>query len=151
MKYFFWCCLKQKNAISKLVQLQFKRNLPSCTKWANINAIAGSLSLLQLSFSCNSSFCFNIGKKLRTHISFSTCFCYRKHSNNDKICALPCSACFQQHFHDWFSVFRCNSDLLKLVKNEHYTQLSTKYVIWQINTNCSPFQSLNMLFLKLIC
>ena len=31
-----------------------------------------------------------------------------------KIFPLPSSSCFQQHFHDWFYVLRCNSDLLKL-------------------------------------
>ena len=57
-----------------------------------------------------------MGKKLWRHLSFSsTCFCYyKKHPNNDnKICPLPSSSCFQQHFHDWFYVFRYNSDLSK--------------------------------------
>ena len=40
---------------------------------------------------------------------------YRKHpNNNNKICSLPSSSCFQQHFHDWFYVLRYNSDLQKL-------------------------------------
>ena len=58
-------------------------------------------------------------KKLWRHILFSSYFCcYRKHPNNDnndnKACPLPSSSCFQQHFHDWFSVLRYNSDLSKL-------------------------------------
>ena len=59
----------------------------------------------------------NMGRKLWRHISFcSTCFCYyRKHPiNNNKICLLPSSPCFQEHFHDWFYVLRYNSDLSKL-------------------------------------
>ena len=55
-------------------------------------------------------------KKLWRHISFSSaCFChYRKHPNNDnKICQLRSSSCFQQRVHDWFCVLRHNSDLLK--------------------------------------
>ena len=50
-------------------------------------------------------------------MSFSiTCFCYyKKHPNNDnKICPLPPSPCFQQSFHDWFYVLMYNSDLSKL-------------------------------------
>ena len=57
---------------------------------------------------------------VKSHISFSfTRFCYyRKHPNNDnKFCSLLCSTCFKQHFHDCF----------------------------QIDPNCSPFQSLNIL------
>ena len=76
-----------------------------------------------LSFACNPAFCFSIGKKLVTHISFSyTCFIYyRKHPNNDNmICRLPSSACFQQHCHEWSfisalpSVLRNKSDLPRL-------------------------------------
>ena len=55
-------------------------------------------------------------KKLWRHISFSSaCFChYKKHPNNDnKICQLRSSSCFQQRVHDWFCVLRHNSDLLK--------------------------------------
>ena len=58
-----------------------------------------------------------MGKKLRRHISFTfICFrYYRKHPNNDnKICLLPSSSWFQQHFHDWFYVLTYISDLLKL-------------------------------------
>ena len=49
-----------------------------------INAIAVSLFLLQLSFTCNRAFYFSIGRNLWRHISFSfTCFSYyRKHPNN---------------------------------------------------------------------
>ena len=73
--------------------------------------------LLQLSFAYNPAFYSNLGKKLWRHIlSSSTCFWYyRKHSNNDnKVCLLPSSSWFQQHFHDWFYVLRYNSDLSKL-------------------------------------
>ena len=34
--------------------------------------------------------------------------------NENEIWPLPPSSCFQQHFHDWFYVLRCNSDLDKL-------------------------------------
>ena len=55
--------------------------------------------------------------KLWIPILFSfTSFCYyRKHPNNDnKICTLPCSASFQEHFNVWFSVTGYNSDLGRL-------------------------------------
>ena len=54
--------------------------------------------------------------KANIRLISSTCFCYyRKHPNNDnKICPLPSSSCFQQHFHDWFYVVRHGSDLWKL-------------------------------------
>ena len=35
-------------------------------------------------------------------------------NNNNKICPLPSTTCFQQHFHDWFYVLSCKSDLSKL-------------------------------------
>ena len=59
---------------------------------------------------------------------FSICFCYyRKHTNKDnKICLLPSSACFPQHFHDYYLI-------------------SIKSVIWTVDANYFPFHSLNML------
>ena len=57
-----------------------------------------------------------MGRKLWRHISLSfTCFrYYRKHPNNDNnICSLLSSSCFQQHFHEWFYVLRYNSNLSK--------------------------------------
>ena len=87
-----------------------------------------------------------MGKKLRRHISF---FCtyschYRKYTNNDnKICPLTSSTCFQQHFHDEFPELRCNSNLKKLEWSA-VSLTSTKSVICQIFVNCSPFQLLNM-------
>ena len=56
---------------------------------------------------------------------------------------LASSACYKQHFEEWFSVFKCNADLRKL----EWTPLlltSIKSVICQIDVNCSPFQSLNI-------
>ena len=70
-------------------------------------------------------------------------FYYRKHTNNDKICLPPSSSCFQQLFHDWLNVLRYNWDLSNLI--EHYYIISTASVIWQIDRNFSPFQSLSML------
>ena len=74
--------------------------------------------VLTLAFIClQSSFLFQHRKKaMKTYIIFLHMFMfYRKHPNNDnKICPLPSSSCFQQHFHDWFCVFRYNSDLSKL-------------------------------------
>ena len=64
--------------------------------------------------------------------------CSANHAN--KIYPLPSSACFQQHFHDWFYVIRYSSDLLK----DYYYLTLTKSVIWQIGASCSPFQLLNM-------
>ena len=81
-----------------------------------------------------------MGKKLWRHISFSsTCFCnYRKHSNNDKkICPLlsfVTDSSYLGTIQIWWNL------------NEHYFHLtSTKSLICQIDANCSPFQSLNML------
>lgn len=63
----------------------------------------------------------------------------RETSNNDnKICLLPSFACLQQHFHDWFSVPRYNSD------NNYYYLTPTNSVICQINPNLFPFQLVNM-------
>ena len=79
-----------------------------------------SLFLLQLLFACNLAFYINIEKKPQRNTSSSSiCICYyRKHPNSDnKICPLPSSACFQDYFHDWFSVLsalRYNLDLAKL-------------------------------------
>ena len=72
-------------------------------------------------------------------MSFSCkCFCYyRRHSNNNKICLLPSSACFQQRFHDWFFVLWYNSD------EQHYYLTPTKSVICHIYA-VSPFQLLSM-------
>ena len=62
-------------------------NVSSCRKLASklkvnfFNAIAESLLL---SFACNWGFYFNIGKKLRSHKTFSACFYYySKYLNND--------------------------------------------------------------------
>ena len=76
----------------------FAWNLEKLSERA-VKYTAANLFLLQLSFVYNPSFYFNIGKKVRRHISFSsTCFCYyMKHNNNDnnnnnnnnnKICSL---------------------------------------------------------------
>ena len=112
--------------------------------WANwkfdfiINSNAVSLFLLQLSLACNPAFYFNIVKRLWRHASFSfTCFCYyrKPNPNNDNICPLQ-STCFQQRFHDWFSVLRFNSD------NHHYCLTPTNSVFCQIDTNFSnPVQA----------
>ena len=97
--------------------MRLKRNCLSAwngqanQKFTFINAITVSLFLLQLSFTCNSAFHFIMGEKLWMHILISS----RKHpNNNNKICPIPSSACYQQHFHDWFPVLRYNSDLVKL-------------------------------------
>ena len=85
-------------------------------KLAFINAIAVSLFLFQLSFACTLAFILTWGKSYEDiYLSFSASCFYRKHPNNDnKICSLPSSGCFQQHFHDRFSVLMYNSDLVKL-------------------------------------
>ena len=84
---------------------------------------------------------------IKSHISFSsTCFCYyRKHPNNDnKICSLLCSTCFKQHFHDCFLYLGTIQIWGNFIWHCHYLTW-TKSVICQIDPNCSPFQSLNML------
>ena len=94
-----------------------------------INAIAVSL------FWCSS---FNL-PAIIFFIFTSTCFSYYiKHPHNDnKICPLLS--------------FMTDSKYLGTIQiwwnlNEHYFYLtSTKSVIFQIDANCSPFQSLNML------
>ena len=122
MKYFFWyslnttVCNFNNSNIGTVNAIQ--------KKWSSKSKVHFQLKryyskfILTSAFKClQSSFLFQHGKKLWRHISFSsTCFCYyRKHSNNDnKICSLPSSSCFQQHFHDLFYVLRCNSDLSKL-------------------------------------
>ena len=101
-----------------------------------------SLFLHQLSFACNSASCFNMRKKLWRHKSlFSICFCFpRKYPNNDnKIWSLPPSACFQQSFHDWFSVIRCNSDPPKLEWTPLFYLTLTKSVICRIKIVLSIF------------
>ena len=47
----------------------------------------------------------------------------------------------QRHFHNWFSVLRHNPDLAKLEWAPLFFNFSK---ICQIDTNCSPFHSLNM-------
>ena len=54
---------------------------------------------------------------------------------------LKSSACFQHHFQNWFSVLILTWNL-----NEYYHYLTLpECVICQIETNCSPVHSLNML------
>ena len=55
-------------------------------------------------------------EKSYKHIFSSTCFCYysQRPNNNNKICPVLSSACFQHQFHHWFSVPWYNSDLAKL-------------------------------------
>ena len=78
---------------------------------------------------------------MKTSIS-STCFCsYNKHPNSDNnIRPVLSSACFQYSFLMTDSLYLSWRNM-----NEHYYLTSTKSVIWQIDSNCSPFQSLNML------
>ena len=57
------------------------------------NAIIVRLFLLQLSFAYNPPFYFNMEKSYKD-ISFSY------HNNDNKICPLLSSFCFQQNFHD---------------------------------------------------
>ena len=70
---------------------------------------------------------------------------YSKYPNNDyEIWLLSSSACFKQHFKDWFSVLQYNSDLTKLEWTPLLFNL-TKSVIFQIDVNHFPFLMLNML------
>ena len=147
--YFLWCCLN--TTVCEFNNFNFGNYLAAQN--GQVNQVCSSkrychkIFLFQLSFACDPAFYFNMGKKLGRNISCSsTCSCYyRKYTNNDnKICLLEPFACFRQHFHDWFSELRYNSGL----KNLEWTPLllnSTKSVIWQIDANCSPPSSLNML------
>ena len=128
MQYIFWYCLNTTmsqftNFNVRRVNAVKKRNFYSCTKWVSkvkftfINPNTVSLFLLHLSFACNSNFHCNMDKKTtKTYIILLHMFChYSKHThNNHKICLLASPSCFQQHFNDWFSVLRHNSDLKKL-------------------------------------
>ena len=84
---------------------------------------------------------FNMRKNLWTIILFSST-CYSvvigKQPNNNNM--YP-PAYFQQHFHDWFFVLGTIQVWRNL--NEHHYYY--KSMIRQIDTNCSPFYSLNML------
>ena len=115
MQYFFRYCLNTTvyefnnfnigtvNAIrKKFVQLHEMGEQIKSSLLLTV-VILVSLFLLHLSFACNPTSYFNMGKKLRRHISFSsTCSChYRKHPKNDNnICPQAFSACSQQHFYD---------------------------------------------------
>ena len=87
-------------------------------------------------------------KKLWRHALFPyTCFCYyRKHPNNDnKICHLSSSAFFQQHYHYWFSLLRCNLDVTKLEFKLLFFNFNQIRYFNHIDANWYPFQSLGML------
>ena len=131
--------------------MQFKRNLSRCPKWVSKLKVHFyqrycSKFILTSAFICSqSSFLFWPGEKAMKTMSFSyTCFFYYRKdpTNNNKICQLPSSACFQQHFNDWFSVLRYNLDLAKL----KWAPLSFNLaMIFQTDANYSPILSLNML------
>ena len=128
MQYLFWYCLNTTvseftNFNVRRVNVVKKRNFYSCTKWVSkvkftfINPNTEVYSYYTFHLPAIQIFIAIWAKKLRTHISFfSTCSChYSKHThNNHKICLLASPVCFQQHFNDWFSVLRYNSDLKKL-------------------------------------
>ena len=105
--------------------------------------------LTQFSFAYNPAFYFNMGKKLWRHRSFSST-CYSVIIGNILITIIIFAryhllVASNSTFMTDFYVLRCNSDLSNL--NEHYYYLiSPASVIWQINANCSPFHSLNVLF-----
>ena len=68
-----------------------------------------------------------------------------KHTNEDnKICPVASFTCFQQHSHDRLLALRYNSGMKKL-EWTHLLLTWTKSLICQIDANCSPFQSLDML------
>ena len=83
------------NAIQKKFSLSARNGRPNWKFTFNQSAITVSLFLLQLSFAYNPAFYFNMGRQI---LFSSTYFCYyRKHPNNDnKICPLLYSSCFQQ-------------------------------------------------------
>ena len=101
--------------------------------------IAVSWLLLQLSFAYSPAFFSAWGKKLWRYISFSsTCFCYyRKHPiDGNKICPLPSSACFQQHFMT-DSLYLSTIKIWRNLKEHFYYLSSTKSMICQIDANHS--------------
>ena len=53
-------------------------------------------------------------KAMKAYINLLHQYPFRKHPNNDdNICILPSSTCFQQYFHDWSLVLYYNSYLKK--------------------------------------
>ena len=109
-------------ALTLVQSMQFKGNLSSCTKLASklkfryfINAIAASLFVRHLSSPCNPAFYFNTGKKLRTQYHFPPHVSIITGNILITIITFACyyllPGCFQQHFLDWFSALRYNSDL----------------------------------------
>ena len=158
MKYFVWYCLNtivrkfnnsnigRVNAVQKKffylhkMGQQIKSSLLLTLLQQVYSHFNFNLPTIQLSVS-------NWEKTIWRHISFSsTCFCYyRKHPNNDnKICQLP-------YFLASSTTFMTDSTYLDTIQiyqnlNEYYYYLiSTTSLIWQIDANFSPFQSLNML------
>ena len=117
-------------------------NLFNCTKWASRLKVGfyqryWSKLFLTSAFICQQlGSIFQRGKNaMNTYIiPLLMLLYYRKHPVNDnKIFPLPASASFQQHFHN---LNKC-----------HYYLISNKSEICWTNVNCSPFQSLSMLYI----
>ena len=106
--------------------------MPSCTKWASkiknpfSECYCSKFTSTQLLFACSPAFCFNIGKKLWRHVLFSsTCFWYcRKYPKNDnQICQLLSSACFQKHFSSSRADVFCRKGVLR-----NFTKFTRKHL-----------------------
>ena len=152
---FFWYCLnttvRKSNNFNigtvNVIQREF-------VKYAFINAIAASLFLFQLSFVWNPDFYFNMRKsyKHRYHspphasvITENILICLKYENIGNKICKLLSSLLASN------STFISDTQSLGTIQSwrnlteHHYYLTSTKSVIFQIDANCSPLQSLNML------
>ena len=114
----------------------------------NYNTVAVSLFLLQFSFCLQSSFLCQHGKK-----SYEDIYHSPSHSSaitgNILIAIIRFARCHlllasnSTFMND--SMYFGTIQICQNLKEHCYYLISTIFVIWQIDANCSPFQSLNML------
>ena len=94
-------------------------------KFNNFNIVTANAiqKKLSLSFACNRAFQFNLG---HSHVSVIT-----GNILITIISPLPSSTFFQQHFQDWFSVPRYNSDItiIKLNKIRNFSNRHKSFSI----------------------
>ena len=139
MKYFFWYCLKkcEFNKFNIGTWMQLKRRFSSCTKWAN------SKFIFILAFIClQLTFLFQHWKKNNEHI-YHSLHVYATAGNiliTINHLLLASSSTFIADYL-YLGPIRIGRNL-----NEHsHCLVSIKFVIWQIDANCSLFKSLSML------
>ena len=89
-----------------------------------------------------------MGKKLWGYIPPSSrcfCCCMKHPNNNNKTCPLPSSLASSNTFMTDSRYLGATEIYWNLTEHGYYYLISTTSVIWPIDANCSPFQSLNML------